>query len=292
MSIIISEDKTRARVTPSGITIVSKPVTDAGLPASVQYLVVAGGGGTAGVYYGGGGGGGGVRTGNFNITPGVQIPVTVGAGGIGSSNGGNSALGGVVALGGGFGGAPWGGPGSNGGSGGGSSAGTDEAPASPGGNGVVGQGYSGGAGSLVGFTGEEESFMFVAGGGGGGGGAGGSGQNAPPFTYWLDGGNGGPGFVSSITGSSVSYGAGGGGGGDGLGGSGAGNGLNIGPSNAVSNRGGGAGADFSGVGGSGFVCIRYPNIHTLPSALTGTYTIQTVGTDIVIAFTASGSIVF
>jgi hypothetical protein len=115
--------------------------------------------------------------------------------------------------------------------------------------------------------------------------------------------------VSSITGTALMYGSGAGGAGiSNRGASQPGAGVSVyAPlgGNGLPNRGGGGGALainlgalFNGVpvrpgdGGSGFVCIRYPNIHTLPSALTGTYTIQTVGTDIVIAFTASGSIVF
>jgi hypothetical protein len=122
--------------------------------------------------------------------------------------------------------------------------------------------------------------------------------------------------VSSITGTALMYGSGAGGAGfsnRGLSQPGAGTSAPfvVGSTlqgfgeNGLPNRGGGGGATtntlgttFNGApvrpgdGGSGFVCIRYPNIHTLPSALTGTYTIQTVGTDIVIAFTASGSVVF
>ena len=86
-------------------------------PSVVEYLLVAGGGAGRGGPYGGGGGGGGVRTGNLSISPGSQIPIIIGAGGA-ASNGSNSAIADVTAIGGGIGGDTYQG-GANGGSGGG-----------------------------------------------------------------------------------------------------------------------------------------------------------------------------
>jgi len=77
---------------------------------SVDLLIVAGGGG--GGRYGGGGAGGLIYQTSYSVTPGASIPVTVGAGGIGSntgqqqpsSKGGNSSFGTLTAIGGGGGG--------------------------------------------------------------------------------------------------------------------------------------------------------------------------------------------
>lgn len=260
-------------------------------PSVVEYLLVAGGGAGRGGPYGGGGGGGGVRAGNLNISPGSQIPIIIGAGGA-ASNGSNSAIADVTAIGGGIGGDTYQ-AGANGGSGGGGGFGLEDNPTvppfPPGGSGIAGQGYPGGNGSPFLF-GEESP---VGGGGGGGGGAGGPGQHAPPYSYWFDGGDGGPGLISSINGSAISYGAGGGGSGDGLGGSGAGNGWINPPQDGAANRGDGGGAGYwGGQGGSGFAVLRYPDSYALPAAITGGGTIITSGGFHIITFTASGSVTF
>jgi hypothetical protein len=210
--------------------------------ASVEYLVVGGGGGGGGGYDNGGGGGGGggmVLTGTLSITPGQTYSITVGNGGLASTNnypsppseteggtGGNSIFASITALGG------RGGKGSRtqtGGSGLGGAAAINTTEASVGGNG-------GGAG----------------GGGGGGGGASGAGTNKVGSTAGI----GGTGTSSIISGSSITYG---------IGGSGAnGNTITTG-ANGTANRGNGGGggghssggARNGGAGGSGIVILKY-----------------------------------
>jgi hypothetical protein len=245
---------------------------------SVDYLVVGGGGGGGSRQGGGGGGGGGLLTGTDTLSPDTYT-VTVGGGGAGGgastggeagSNGANSILGILTAVGGGG-----GGPalttsaataGSNGGSGGGAGRSTTS---TLGGTGTAGQGSNGGANS-----GTND-------GAGGGGGAGAAGQDrvASP----LSSGNGGAGVLvaafagfgdegyfagggggGSLTSSGALSGAGGiGGGGDGAGQAGistAGDGEN-----GMANTGGGGGGGqgeinvnrSGGNGGSGVVLIRY-----------------------------------
>ena len=231
---------------------------------SVDYLVVAGGGG-GGQYVGGGGGAGGFRTGT-NYAVSGSIPVTVGAGGLGPGwydpfstgrNGGDSTFGTITSTGGGGGGSYETSPPTPGGSGGGgisylSDSAKTGAPSLPVTSPV--QGYKGGD------TGRYDS------GGGGGGGAGGLGGNYKGGYY---GGDGGPGAVSSITGTAVTYAGGGGGGGyagspSGAGGSGGGApggdaSGNI--YNAVNGLGGGGGGSYwlygASNGGSGVVVVRY-----------------------------------
>jgi hypothetical protein len=225
-----------------------------------DYLVVAGGGG-GGAWVGGGGGAGGYQTSNTSVTA-QSYPITVGAGGVGSTtgfvyatNGGNSVFSSVTSTGGGGGGGSKVGgaetnlAGYNGGSGGGSRAGGAV------GTGVSGQGNSGG----IGLSGGN----FLGGGGGGASAAG---------TAGTSGGTGGNGTASSITGTSVTYAGGGGGGGisangaGGSGGGGAGSTNATTGSNGTVNLGGGAGGGgyvnessngSGGNGGSGVVIIRY-----------------------------------
>ena len=187
----------------------------------IDYLVVGGGGGTSGStsgntawgnFNGGGGGGGGgaLAASNYQITPRQSYNIKVGAGGSGgaksdnalsrkASNGIESQFGTVVSKGGGAGGS-LGEPGTSGASGGGGGG----KSLSFGGNGISGQGFSGGAASL-----NLDLFYPNKAAGGGGGGAGGTGSLA-------DGpkkaGNGGRGILSSITGTATYYGGGGGGG--------------------------------------------------------------------------------
>jgi len=250
----------------------------------VEYLVIAGGAG-GGTQHGGGGGAGGYRSGTINVSPG-NYPITVGAGGAGSPNGGsfsrpngtngsNSTFGPVVATGGG-GGSSIDSPvvaGSPGGSGGGAAlsgdgggaVGAGLAVVSPDGISPTTQGNNGGA--YPGYT----SAQY--GGGSGGGGAGGVGGIKEPHpTSTLKAGTGGNGQASSITGSSVTR-AGGGGGGShspfaiGPGGPGGGGDGGLGNNTAGSNGtaalggggGGGGGAPVDGgAGGAGVVIIAYP----------------------------------
>lgn len=241
---------------PSGVT-------------SVEYLVVAGGGGGGS----GGGGAGGLLTNvggpAFTVSPSAILNITVGAGGTagtgGSSggNGGDSVFATVTATGGGGGGGAS--AGVNGGSGGGGGYDRTGVPYS---TGVTGQGFGGGISGHGGY-----------GAGGGGGGAGGAGANA---AIVHQGGAGGIGVASTITGVETYFAGGGGGGvnnncncsvvnGGGAGGlGGGGNGSTLGngggsffdgTSGAPNTGGGGGGTDpessLAGSGGSGIVIIRY-----------------------------------
>jgi hypothetical protein len=242
----------------------------------VDYLVVAGGGGGgagiagasyspgsgfAGTVRAGGGGAGGVVVGyKRSVKRGETVQIKVGQGGAGGNasngrvpgaDGGNSSFGDIVTIGGGGGVATSGVAGRPGGSGGGSARaifGTNYGAS--GGAGTPGQGYPGGSSnnirvSSLGYSGADE---------GGGGGAGGPGSIS-----------GGPGRVSTITGTRQYYGGGGGGtsGGGGAGGGGAGG------TSATANTGGGGGGGLipysygkvtrpnGGDGGSGIVVIKY-----------------------------------
>ena len=141
--------------------------------STVEYLVVAGGGG--GGYYGGGGGGGGFRNGTVSVTPGSNLTVTVGTGGIAGANSGtgqggngsNSVFASITANGGGGGGSYYTSTanhnGINGGSGGGA-VGTGSIV----GTGISGQGNNGGTGITY------QSTRYNGGGGGGASGGGGN----------------------------------------------------------------------------------------------------------------------
>ena len=240
---------------------------------SVEVLVVGGGGG--GGYSGGGGGGAGgvVYNANYPVTPGTTYPVIIGAGGAGGTtfaringvNGNNSSFGTITAFGGG-GGATYystgdlvpGSAGASGGGGAGNGAGSQ-----PGGIGVAGQGYAGGASQL--------GSPFSAGGGGGSAGSGFIGANSI-------GGAGGPGqYFSQFSafGASGYFGGGGGGGGisagatAGVGGTGGGGSGGTYPGAGVAgtaNTGGGGGGgsnnnlganSYGASGGSGVVLIKY-----------------------------------
>ncbi len=158
--------------------------------SKIEYLLVGGGGGNGGI---GGGGAGGV-IGNTMSAVVQTYPVVVGAAGSGStalSNmGGDSSFAGLVAKGGGAGGATHAWNGQVGGSGGGGSG--SNAPGPTPALGIPGQGYGGCPGYAVGG-------IYAGGGGGGAGGP-------CPNTYQP-----GPGMSSSITGSTVTYACGGGG---------------------------------------------------------------------------------
>ena len=241
----------------------------------VDVLVVGGGGGGGGIIAAGGGAGGIVYQEGYAVTPGQEIAVTVGAGGLGGKGynstgqdglrGENSVFGTITAQGGG-GGARYSNTAEgnkNGGSGGGASY-VDVY----GGSGVGGQGNSGGD-----LTGD---YQNISAGGGGAGGAGetvGTGDNR--------GGNGGLGMdYTHIFGTSYGdngwFASGGGGGvrnGGGRtagvasqGGGGDGTTTTIKAENGMANSGGGGGgagytsgsaARMGGDGGSGVVLIRW-----------------------------------
>jgi len=264
----------------------------------VDYLVVAGGGsGGAGDGGGGGGGAGGYReshstcvSGPYTASPlatptGITVsattyPITVGGGGAAASPGGsqiagnagsNSIFSTITSTGGGGGGGAneqSNGIGQPGGSGGGGGKG-GPTYGEPGGTGNTPptsppQGNTGGNGGGP-VTGVPSNF----GGGGGGAGAVGGNVQAP-----LQGGDGGAGSTTSISGSPTTYAGGGGGqaegqpapaqgqGGSGGGGA-AGTSGSVGVSGTSNTGGGGGGVDAnpivggSGAGGKGIVIIRY-----------------------------------
>lgn len=236
--------------------------------AAVEYLLVAGGGGGGGsfsAYGGGGGGAGGYLSGSdLELTVKTTLPIVIGAGGAGaladgtvSTNGSDSALASLTAIGGGNGGQPIFGSsvelGGNGGSGGGG-AGSGSGAENVGGSGTTGQGFAGGNGQVGG----QQS-------GGAGGGATGVGVRYNTV---------GPGAVNSITGSAVTYATGGPGGGahgnsDGVAGT------------ANTGNGGGAPKRLSGDhrpggnGGSGFAVIKVPSWVTATFSAGVTYTLNT-----------------
>jgi hypothetical protein len=177
---------------------------------AVDYLIVGGGavagGGTMNVTYNMGGGAGQVLSNSATLTN-SSLSVTVGAAGIGiATNGGNSSLGSWTANG-----------------------------------GTVGGGYNGGT-SGSGFVGGNYTGSGCGTAGAGGGGATGTGSNSSCQTP----GAGGPGFSSSISGISQTFGIGGTGGCGGC------------PSGThqAANTGNG-GSDNQGAGGSGLVIVRY-----------------------------------
>ena len=257
-----------------------------GLPAQIDYLVVAGGGGGST----GGGGAGGMRTGNIQGgVVGTTYPVVVGSGGNrlysntlpevpeahssrdnAGNDGNDSTFSNITSTGGGGGGAYGDGgvavrDGRPGGSGGGGGGLYTNQTGTPGGTGTVGQGNDGGA-----------SNPAVNAGAGGGGGSGGAGGDGGPTSG--AGGAGGVGTLSAISGISTHYAGGGGGGGTfiaqgggigGLGGGGNGSyydlnasspftpGGNATDGQRLTGGGGGGHGDMTGVGGSGVVIVRY-----------------------------------
>ena len=215
---------------------------------NIIYVTACGGGGAGaagwGYYtcYGGGGGGGGALCYKrpFQVTPGQQISITVGAGGKGAAfsrsattnkaaNGGSTVIGSLITLPGGTGGGGCKGPTSDGGYGFGpmSKGGAGGAGAGGGGNGTV----SGGNSVLYGIFLEGSSLQTFSNGAANGGNgisntaSGGQGQSSYSHTsgtQWMGGGggggslgkggDGGPGSSSPVAGGAGGYGAGGGGG--------------------------------------------------------------------------------
>jgi hypothetical protein len=292
------------------------------VPTSLQYLVIGGGGG-AGTGTGGGGGAGGYRCSvpgetmggggsaesEISVVPGQKFIIIVGAGGSGeipapqhpsvAKNGSPSYFGGIIAYGGGAGGA---GiylgerPGYNGGCGGGAGAGYYGAYTGGLAYTTPTQGYAGGV---------SQGNNNYCGGGGGGAGAIGTAGTVGVTSR----GSGGAGLSSAITGTSITR-AGGGGGGSlqpvtaagGSGGGGNGNSVNNGNgSNATINTGsGGGGGGYAypivtavgGNGGKGIVIIRYPSTFSLAASTSGSPTQTTTGGYHIYVFNDSGSITF
>lgn len=238
--------------TSDGIFLTSNDLT------SDVLVVAGGGGGGAGASSPGNGGGGGA--GGLIYDEGYTIPagrytVQVGDGGNPSSDGEDSSINDLVAIGGGTGGIYAGGGGANGGSGGGAG----QSPYNGIGLGTLGQGNDGGGANLNNY------------GGGGGGGAGEVGHDPINVNgFYENGGAGGDGLEINITGIPTYYAGGGGGSthgsGDtqsigGLGGGGRGS-FNGGATAGVNGLGGGGGSGgeyYEGMaGGSGIVIIKYP----------------------------------
>ena len=254
-------------------------------PAKAIALAVGGGGGSGASLGGGGGGAGGVVYTALDLVLGTTA-IVVGAGGNGASNslaassGSNSQLGSFIAYGG------------SGGGGGGFNAG---AGGSGGGGGLEGGSTGGTAPYNQGSRGGDAGSRAA----GGGGGFFSPGSN----NIGTLGGNGGTGFLTSITGT-PSYFAGGGGGGGfgpfgataagtgGLGGGGSGS-LESSGTDGSANTGGGAGGSGGNYfsigkrGGSGIVIIRYSG----PQIATGG-TVTSFGGDTIHTFTATGSSTF
>ena len=270
-------------------TLISPPIPPT---YTINYLAVAGGGGG----YLGGGGAGGTVSGTITTLSGSYYGVTIGAGGAIQSSGYNSSIAGIVTVTGG-GNGNFGTPGGNGGSGGGAGAfGTDVA-AGPysGGNGIPGQGNNGGS---SGFQGAQ------AGGGGGAAAPGGNGISQGNSGGGVAGA-GGAGVVSTLTGSTLYYGGGGGGavyypggsgGAGGIGGGGTGNTASGTPGIVNTGGGGGGGSTsttgdlgpFGSQGGSGVVIMSMLTSRYTGS-VTGSPTVNVVGSNTVLVFTNSGS---
>jgi hypothetical protein len=277
----------------------------------IDFLVIGdggGGGGSSATFCGSGGGGAGsFRTSTQTLSAGTTITITVGGGGGGSSNenfpggnGGGSSISGsgvttITSAGGG------------GGFQGADASGAGLAGASGGGGAFGGAGGAGNTPSLspsqgnAGGAGVSTSPNKGGGGGGGNSGTGSAGTGTA-------GGNGGNGTASSITGSSVTY-CGGGGGGvfsstakdggtGGTGGGGLGKGFGISGISGTANTGGGGGGTggktpsgpncSGGGGGSGVVILSFP-LSQFTEIYTGSPTITTSGTDIILTYTGSGT---
>jgi len=271
--------------TGDGCFVVSCAGGLGGTPTAVDYLVVAGGGAGGGANNpegGGGGGAGGYReshstpvSGCYTASPlatptGITVsvttyPITVGAGGTGTTGvggnvGSNSVFSTITSAGGGGGGKSYATAGGSGGGGGSASpnpgAGYDNTVGGAGNTPPVSppQGNNGGGGTNVDPRG--------AGGGGGASSVGGTGTSP-------GGGPGGSGATTSISASPTIY-AGGGGGGSlsgtvgsgGPGGGGAASLSSIGTAGTANTGGGGGGSGGPGgnagaTGGKGIVIIRY-----------------------------------
>ena len=248
----------------NGFRVHTITANDSFIPSSstgtLTYMIVGGGGGGgAGINGSGGGGGGQIKTGTMGVTNGVAIPVVIGAGGSPGGDGALSSLGAVSAAAG--------------------LKGLDYLSGIDGNGGAAGGGLTGGVGAAANrkqLSSSPAQYTSGYGGGGGGGGATSAGMNggqAPNLNnYWAPqkhAGQGGNGYLSSISGTSVYYGSGGGGNGNnsgvvvaGLSSNGQGNstatsqGAVAGLTSAAANTGGGGGG--GAYGGSGVVFVSYP----------------------------------
>ena len=264
------------QVGESNLTVTPRlPVNKMSLMPStldVEYLVIAGGGAGGSRHGSGGGGAGGYREGKLTLNTG-NTPVDVGAGGLGEpfpgpggQSGSPSTFGPIVSTGGGRG------------------AGYFDYVASGGGSGGGGGGHQGGGGGGAGGDGRDSnrfgptsrgpgSTSDPASGTTGQGNWGGTGHAGYPFGQ---GGNGGIGLTSAITGTSVLragggggaawnpglswYGGGyggGGGGGEGIGGVGTNGGDAVGNNNGSGGGGGNSNPSRGGSGSPGIVVVRY-----------------------------------
>ena len=187
---------------------------------NVQIFVVGGGGSggdwsTGYPFDAGGGGGGYTNTGAFNVTPGQQLSITIGAGGS-LANGGTTSVSGLISASGGYAGYVYAdhNGGGNGGSGGG--GGSNKSGGSDGNDGVgTSKNYVGGIGqhTTTRAFGESSNTLYAGGGGSG---------YAPNYSASQVGGPGGAGGggngayageISSTAATPGSFGTGGGGGG-------------------------------------------------------------------------------
>jgi len=281
--------------TPPGTVPYKSTVTTPSLPLQYDVLLVAGGG-SGGFASGGGGGAGGLIATNVNILPDLQYSIIIGGGGgtstapstTGTYNGSNTSAFGLIAVGGGQGGADTGKLPSAGGSGGGAALNTylvyNAAAAT--GNAYPGQGFTGGIDI-------SNDTMAKSGGGAGGpggvtaGGAGGVGYKWLDGKYYAGGGGGGYSGQAART----------------LGGKGGGGNGSMSASPAFAGAintggGGGGGAQPGGVytygqgGGSGVAIIRYPKKYPLLAYTSANVDMSEVGDYRYYSIKQSASIVF
>jgi hypothetical protein len=231
---------------------------------TINYVAIGGGGGGLA----GGGGAGRFTASTTSAVPGTTVlSITIGAGGASATAGSASVITGIVSA-----------------TGGG-------AGLASGGAGVVSGGTSGN-----GFLGGTGYVGGTGGANGGGGGSNGTGGNAGPSGGDQQGGVGGAGTETLITGTSQFLAGGGGGGAQGPGGAGTnggGNGWGNGagsPNAGTPNTGGGGGGYiFSGAqGGSGVIFLSMPTVN-YTGTHTGSPTISTTGSNTVLKFTGSGT---
>jgi hypothetical protein len=242
--------------------------------STAETLVVAGGGGggSNGNTTGGGGGGAGgyLYSASTSFTPGTAYTLSIGTGGVGrnqstnspssGSKGGNSEISGsglstIQSAGGGAGGSGPAVGGNSGGSGGSGGVANNFAPGGAGNTPSVSPSQGNNAGS---------SQTFYVGAGGGAGSAGGNSSFGVSGPY-------GQGATSSITGTSVERGWG------------AGNGA---PTPGGANTGSGHGQNSSGGSGVVILSIKKSNY---TGFTTGSPTVTTVGSNVVLQFTGSGT---
>lgn len=248
------------------ITLITSDIEGFTVPVDASYLVlvVGGGGGTAVNATNnirGGGGSGRMEQATLELSASEPYDLTIGDGGSGSSNGGSTSFGALLAATGGSYGTASGGAGGAGGGGtqngnggrgyfgGGGGAGYKTAQG--GGAGGAGGTYGGGGGaghSATSSNGTAGGKGTYGGAGGGKGGDGSAGRDTSGLDLWFTGtGKGGEGG-SNTGGGGGGYGGNGGNGGTYAGGGGGGYG---GTGGAGGTYGGGGGGGFGGAGGAG-----------------------------------------